>query len=85
MTGIGVSLKEWKDDRNLTWYSLRHFGITMRVMSNVSILDIAKLAGTSVNHIENTYLKYKEESMRTQAMKSFSITKDGTVLEKESS
>ena len=57
----------------------------MRVMSNVSILDIAKLAGTSVNHIENTYLKYKEESMRTQAMKSFSITKDGTVLEKESS
>jgi integrase len=85
MTGIGVSLKEWKDDRNLTWYSLRHFGITMRVMSNVNILDIAKLAGTSVNHIENTYLKYKEESMRTQAMKSFSITKDGTVLEKESS
>ena len=85
MTGIGISLKEWKDDRNLTWYSLRHFGITMRVMSNVNILDIAKLAGTSVNHIENTYLKYKEESMRTQAMKSFSITKDGTVLEKESS
>ena len=85
MTGIGISLKEWKDDRNLTWYSLRHFGITMRVMSNVNILDIAKLAGTSVNHIENTYLKYKEESMRTQAMKSFSINKDGTVEEKESS
>ena len=84
MKGIGISLKEWKEDRNLTWYSLRHFGITMRVMSNVNILDIAKLAGTSVNHIENTYLKYKEESMRTQAMKSFSITKDGTVLERES-
>lgn len=85
MTGIDISFLEWKKQRNISWYSLRHFGITMRVMSNVNIIDISKLAGTSVNHIENTYLKYKEESMRTQALKSFSITKDGTVLEKESS
>ncbi len=83
MSGIDVSLAEWKEQRNLTWYSLRHFGITMRVMSNVNIIDISKLAGTSIKHIEDTYLKYKEESMRTQALKSFSITKDGTVLEKE--
>ena len=82
MTGIGISLKEWKEERNLTWYSLRHFGITMRVMSGVNIIDISKLAGTSIKHIEDTYLKYKEESMRTQALKSFSITREGTVEEK---
>ena len=81
MTGIGISLDEWKNQRNLTWYSLRHFGITMRVMSGVNIMDISKLAGTSIKHIEDTYLKYKEESMRTQALKSFSITKEGTIEE----
>ena len=82
MTGIGISHKEWKEERKLEWYSLRHFGITMRVMAGVNIIDISKLAGTSIKHIEDTYLHYKEESMRTQALKTFSITRDGTVEEK---
>ena len=43
MNGIGISYKEWKEDRNLTWYSLRHFGITMRIISGVNVVDVSKL------------------------------------------
>ena len=68
-------------ERKLTWYSLRHFGITMRVMSGVNLIDLSKLAGTSVSHIENTYLKYSEVQSRTAALKNFIINKDGTILE----
>ena len=83
MDGIGISRKEWKEERNLTWYSLRHFGITMRILAGVNVLDVSKLAGTSISHIENTYLKYQEEQMKTQAMKTFTFNSDGTIEHKE--
>ena len=41
MNGIGLSHDVWKNKRKIEWYSLRHFGITMRVMSNVNVVDIA--------------------------------------------
>ena len=78
MNDIGID--NYKE-RKLTWYSLRHFGITLRVMAGVSLIDLSKLAGTSVAHIENTYLKYSEEQSRTAALKNFKINKDGTILE----
>ena len=78
MDAIGIQNHR---ERKLTWYSLRHFGITMRVMANVSLIDLSKLAGTSVTHIENTYLKYSEAQSRTAALKNFSINADGTILE----
>ena len=76
MKGIGIDNHR---ERKLTWYSLRHFGISMRVMANVSLIDLSKMAGTSVNHIENTYLKYSEEQARSSALKNFSISNDGTI------
>ena len=78
MTDIGI---ENHKERKLQWYSLRHFGITMRVMSGVNLIDLSKLAGTSVSHIENTYLKYSEAQSRTAALKNFRINTDGTLLE----
>ena len=78
MDEIGISNHK---ERKLTWYSLRHFGITMRVMANVSLIDLSKLAGTSVSHIENTYLKYSEAQSGTAALKNFSINSDGTINE----
>ena len=78
MTDIGI---ENHKERKLSWYSLRHFGITMRVMSGVNLIDLSKLAGTSVTHIENTYLKYSEAQSRTAALKNFSVNTDGTILE----
>ena len=74
MCGIGIN--GWKA-RKLEWYSLRHFGITMRVKAGVNVIDLSKMAGTSVNHIENTYLKYSEKMALESAMKNFTVTKDG--------
>ena len=69
MEGIGLDYK----DRNVTWYSLRHFCITMRVRSGVDIIDIAKQAGTSVGHIENTYLKYTDDMKISAAKKTINV------------
>ena len=78
MNDIGIHNHK---ERKLTWYSLRHFGITMRVIAGVNLIDLSKLAGTSVSHIENTYLKYSEAQSRTAALKNFRINTDGTLLE----
>ena len=53
----------------------------MRVKAGVNIIDLAKMAGTSVNHIENTYLKYSEDMTLNAAMKNFRITKEGIMSE----
>ena len=53
-------LPDYKDD-NITFYSLRHYGITERVRAGVKYQNIARIAGTSVTHIENTYLHADDE------------------------
>jgi hypothetical protein len=68
MKGIGITNYY---ERKLSWASLRHYGITQRVVSGVDLIDISKMAGTSVKHIENTYLKYRKEQSRTAALKSY--------------
>ncbi len=68
MKGIGITNYY---ERKLTWYSLRHYGITQRVVSGVDLIDISQMAGTSVKHIESTYLKYHKEQSRTAALKSY--------------
>ena len=55
--------------RNLTYYSLRHFGITARLESGVSIWDIAKIAGTSATNIESHYGHSSREMMERAAFK----------------
>jgi len=47
MAAIDIDDKQ----RNLTWYSLRHFGITCRIRAKVMLSDISQLAGTSIAHI----------------------------------
>ena len=81
MNGIGI---EWmkkihidedgnavKTGRGITYYSLRHYQITSRVKSGVPLIDISKQVGTSVGHIEKTYLHYEEEQSRTNALKTY--------------
>ena len=76
MLGIGV-----KDsvEAKLSFYSLRHYGITARVQSGLSLIDISYMAGTSVSEIERTYLKYRKEQSRTSALKSYRKNEDGTI------
>jgi integrase len=76
MQGIGITNYR---ERKLTWYSLRHFAITQRVVSGVNLIDLSKMSGTSVYHIEKTYLKYKKEQSRTAALKSYKRNEDGTI------
>jgi len=74
MTGIGID--DWQT-RKLTWYSLRHFGITLRIRAGVDIVSLSKIAGTSVHHIENTYLKYSRDMSISAALKNFTVSKEG--------
>ena len=60
-----------KTGRGITYYSLRHYQITSRVKSGVPLIDISKQVGTSVGHIEKTYLHYEEEQSRTNALKTY--------------
>ena len=71
MNAIGIKYKE----RNLTWYSLRHFAITCRVKSGAPVYHIAKIAGTSVAFIESTYARFDQSMSREVALKAFSYSK----------
>ena len=68
MKGIGI---EDHSERKLSYYSLRHFGITMRLKSGVPIADVAAIAGTSVAHIETHYRHIDDEVMIHSALLNF--------------
>jgi len=76
MKGIGI---ENHSKAKLSFYSLRHFGITARVQSGLSLIEIAEMCGTSVAMIERTYLKYRKEQARTAALKTYRTNVDGTI------
>jgi integrase len=73
MRGICVSYVE----RNITWYSLRHFGITCRLAAGASVFDVAKVAGSSSSNIDNHYGHFSQEMSRSMSLKSLVIHKDG--------
>ena len=65
MYGIGLDYKK----RNLTYYSLRHFGITCRIAAEVPIATLADNAGTSLAMIEKHYLHTNIPMLRITAIK----------------
>jgi integrase len=77
MMGIGI---ENYQERKLTWYSLRHFGITCRIRAKVPYGDIAEIAGTSSFYIENHYSHYDDEMKIDAAVKNFNIDKNGILF-----
>lgn len=66
--------------KKLTFYALRHLGITFRLMSGVSIYEVSVLAGTDVRHIEGHYSHLDITKMRDTAIKTFKTTSDGAVV-----
>ena len=58
---------------------LKYVGFWKRVVSGCDLIDIAKMAGTSVKHIEGTYLKYRKEQSRTSALKTYKKNENGTI------
>ena len=72
---VGLDYKR----RNLTYYSLRHFGITCRLRAGASVFDLSKIAGTGVVYIQNHYGHFDQEMSRAVALKNFSYGKEGIV------
>ena len=66
--------------RKLTWYSLRHFGITCRIRAGVRMSEIAKLAGTSVTYIEAHYGHIDDQMLKSAALQNFKIMDNGLIL-----
>ncbi len=66
--------------KKLTYYSLRHFGITARLYAKVPYFEVAKLAGTEVRFIEQHYAHLDMEKLMDSALKSFSLDKDGIII-----
>ena len=54
--------------KNITWYSFRHTGITFNIERKVPLLQLAKIAGTSLKEIEHTYYHHEQESKETWNM-----------------
>lgn len=75
-----ANLDEKSIGKELTFYSLRHFGITCRLYAKVPIYDLSKLAGTSVTFIENHYAHVDITRLIESATKSFEIDKNGIII-----
>lgn len=66
--------------RGIVPYSLRHFMITQRVLSGLSYSDVAEMCGTSSTQVENTYNHLNDARRLTNAVATYTRTKDGLVI-----
>lgn len=66
-----------KLDKKLSYYFLRHFGITARLMAKVSVFEVAQFAGTSVKFIEQHYSHLDTSKLMDSALQTFKFDKDG--------
>ena len=69
--------------RNITYYSLRHFGITCRLRAGANVFDLAKIAGNSVGDIEKHYGHFDQAMSRAVALKNFTYSKEGFSTKEE--
>jgi hypothetical protein len=67
MNGVGIKYKE----RNITWYSCRHYGITARLKAGANVFNLAKIAGSSVLQIENFYGHFDQAMSRETSMMNY--------------
>ncbi|MBL1320029.1 MAG: tyrosine-type recombinase/integrase [Methylophaga sp.] len=65
--------------RALVPYSLRHFAITQRILSGLSLHAVASMCGTSVVQIERTYWHVNNETRLTSALADYVQNDDGTI------
>lgn len=75
MEGVGIDYK----NRNLTWYSCRHFGITQRLKAGANIFNLAKIAGTSISQIETHYGHFDQSMSRATSMLNYKEDKTGPI------
>ncbi len=51
--------------KNITWYSCRHTGISFYINRGVSLIQVSRLAASGLSNIENIYYHHEEESKAT--------------------
>ena len=78
MVGIGIN---HHFDEGYTWYSLRHFAISKKIQSGISVIDLSQIVGTSVANIENVYLDYTKVMSKNAALQTFKRNVDGTTTQ----
>ena len=67
------------DKRNIVPYSCRHYFITEKLNSNLTIQAVADMCGTSQNQIQATYYHITKERMITNALARY-VVKDGVIF-----
>lgn len=74
--GQGTVTRGWADirdlcaerywnEKNISWYSCRHTGISFAVARGVPMLQLARNAGTGIRYIEDVYYHHEAESKST--------------------
>ena len=66
--------------RDLVPYSFRHYFITQKVNSNVSLISVAEMCGTSVAQIEQTYYHTTKQKMITNALADYMVSEEGLLI-----
>lgn len=74
MDGAGINHRE----KNITWYSCRHYGITQRLKAGANVFNLAKIAGTSVAQIEIHYGHFDQSMSRATSLLNYRYSKEGT-------
>ena len=69
-----------KLDKKLSYYSLRHFGITQRLIAEVPVYNVSKIAGTNVQFIEQHYEHMDMVKLKADALKTFYYDENGFVM-----
>jgi len=69
-----------KLEKNLSYYSLRHFGITARLYAKVPHYEVAKMAGTNVQFIEQHYEHLDMTKLRESAIQSVKWDEHGFIV-----
>ena len=57
--------KRYWNDKNITWYSFRHTGISFAVSRGVPLLQLSRNCGTGVRYVESVYYHHESESKTT--------------------
>jgi integrase len=66
-----AGITDWKE-RNLKYYSLRHYGITKRLQSDANPLTLSKVCGTSLRQLTETYYHADLSEQERAALLSYS-------------
>ena len=66
--------------KRLTYYGFRHWGITGRLYSGMDVYQVSKLAGTSVQFIEQFYEHMDMKKLMDSALKDVHRDKNGNII-----